>query len=107
MILRLWVTPSAQRDLDGIQDYLLAQSLHASMRVRSKIEEAFMKLRAHPNLGHWRDDLVRRPYLVYRVYSYLLIYKEDRGYLRIARVIHAARDVRAIMEDDESGLGSD
>lgn len=104
MILRLDITESAAHDLSSIQSYLLGQSVEASRRVREKFDEAFLKLRARPRIGHRRDDLVAPPHLVYRVYSYLVIYRAEEGTLTIARVIHAARDVRSVLEQDSASI---
>ena len=98
MRVALWLTESARKDLDEIQAYCLSLSPEASSRVRQKFAETFDRLRRQPNLGHRRTDLVGGPYLIYRVFSYLLIYKVEHGRLTVARVIHAARNVQALLE---------
>lgn len=89
------LTPDAQSDLDAIQDFLLAESVGASAVVGQALFAAFARLAEHPGIGHDRADLTDRPVKFWAVYSYLIVYDSAARPVRIIRVVHAARDVRA------------
>ena len=54
-----------------------------------------------PELGHFRPDLTDRPFRLYLVYNIFLIYDPKSSPLYIARVYHAAQDIKTRMEKDE------
>ena len=51
-----------------------------------------------PGLGHLREDLADEPLRFWPVYAFLIIYRPARP-LEVLRVLHAARDVRRLLED--------
>lgn len=92
------LTPSAKRDLNNIWDYLADDSIVAADRVLDALENAIAKLAKNPGLGHWREDLADQRHRFFSVYSYLIVYRHNAKPLQIVRVLHAARDVRRILE---------
>jgi toxin ParE1/3/4 len=92
------LTPLARRDLDEIWDYLAAEGSAGAERVIGAIEAAFAKLAAAPGMGHVREDLAERSYRFLLVYSYLIVYRAGTRPLQVVRVLHASRDVRALLE---------
>jgi antitoxin ParD1/3/4/toxin ParE1/3/4 len=52
-------------------------------------------------MGHRREDLVEGDSRLrfWPVYSYLVVYRTETDLLEIVRVLHSARDVRAILGD--------
>ena len=94
------LTRSAQRDLEKIYDYIAEDSLQAAGRMIERFHAAFHKLAETPGIGHLREDLSSEPFRFWAVGSYLVIYLEDSEPLEIVRVIHGARDVYAILEED-------
>jgi plasmid stabilization system protein ParE len=55
------------------------------------------KLSKTPGIGHLRRDLAAEPLHFWRVCRYLIIYRSEAKPVQIARVLHAAQDVEAIL----------
>lgn len=70
-------------------------------RILGDIHDAIQKLCELPNLGHSRPDLTDKPFKFYRIYQILLVYDPAARPLYIARVYHAAQDVKQRMERNE------
>ncbi len=66
-------------------------------RVEAVILTKMVTLAETPLLGHWRRDLTSANVRFSRVYSYLIVYRPDTFPLQIVAVLHAARDVSAIL----------
>lgn len=98
---RYLLAPEASADLEEIFDYIALDNSDAARRVLDVLQAAMKKLAATPGLGHLRLDLAPEPLRFWQVYSYLIVYRPDEKPLQVARVLHAARDVRAILETDE------
>lgn len=96
---RYTLTPAARADLQEIDDYLRGKSSAAARLVRSKLREAMRRLSQRPGLGHLRDDLAAEPVRFWRVYSYLIVYRDEIRPIQVLRVLHGARDVRQILTE--------
>lgn len=59
------------------------------------------KLAQMPEVGHLRQDLSEEPLRFWMIYSYLIIYRPETRPLQILRVLHASRDVRRLLEEDQ------
>jgi plasmid stabilization system protein ParE len=92
------LTPIAARDLVGIWDYLAETSPEAADRVLQALQKGMRKLSKEPDIGHLREDLADRRHRFFLVYSYLVVYRPDTKPLQVLRVLHAARDVQALLE---------
>lgn len=100
MSRRFVLSVPAARDLDEILCYVLDHAgPDRARRVADHLHESFRKLAETPSLGHKRDDLTSLPVLFWRVWSFLVIYKPQAKPLEIVRVLHAARNVRAILHE--------
>ena len=53
-----------------------------------------------PGMGHVREDLASTSLRFWPIYSYLIIYSPESKPLQIVRILHSARDVRRILEED-------
>ena len=95
---RFVLTPLAARDLDEIWDYLAGDSLEAADRVCDALEAAMYKLAKQPGIGHFRTDLADRRHRFFLVHSYLIVYRFESKPLQVIRVLHADRDVQALLE---------
>ena len=92
------LTPPALLDLMEIDAYLAeVAGEEVAERVRLEIKAQLHRLASHPGLGHRRPDLTSKPYLFFRVYSYLVVYRRGSQPLQIARIVHAARDSRRLL----------
>ncbi|HEX4961151.1 MAG TPA: type II toxin-antitoxin system RelE/ParE family toxin [Thermoanaerobaculia bacterium] len=96
---RFVLTPAAREDLVEIYDYISKDSPNAARRVLAELRSAMSKLARMPELGHFRRDLASEPFRFWSVYSYLVIYRSEARPIQVLRVLHGARDVRAILEE--------
>jgi toxin ParE1/3/4 len=98
---RFVLTPAAEQDLTEIWDYIAADNPDAANRVHDAFLKAFRRLAESPGLGHYREDLADKRHRFESVYSYLIVYWWETRPLQIIRVLHAARDVSAILDEGE------
>lgn len=91
------LSAEARRDLFDIWDYIAKDSIDAADRVAEDLRKAMSRLAESPGIGHRREDLATEALRFYRVHSYLILYRPDSEPLGIVRVLHSARDIRAIL----------
>ena len=92
------LTPSAQRDVELITDFIAEDNIDAALRVPDTLEEAFRHLAEMPAMGHTREDLTDRPLKFWSVYSYLVAYDPASSPLTVIAVLHGARDVEKLLK---------
>lgn len=92
------LTPSAQRDVELLTDFVAEDNLDAALRVHDALEEAFRHLAEMPAIGHTREDLTDRPLKFWRVFSYLVVYDPASSPLTVIAVLHSARDVEKLLK---------
>jgi toxin ParE1/3/4 len=97
---RYLLTDSAKADIREIVDYIRQRSPAAATRVRTELRDEMRRLADFPRIGHRRLDLAAEHLRFWSVYSYLIIYLADTRPLQIIRVLHGARDVKRILEDE-------
>ena len=98
---RFRVSPQARLDIEDICTYVAADDLDAALRLLSRFESALAKLERHPGLGHTRHDLADRRHRFWSVGSYLVVYLVLADRVEVARVIHAARNIRRVLDEEE------
>lgn len=96
---RYVLTPAARADLVEIFEHISKDSPSAAHRVLEELRTAMRRLARMPKIGHFRSDLASEPVRFWSVYSYLVIYRPEARPLQVVRVLHGARDVRAILEE--------
>ncbi len=102
MSRRYILSEPAAHDLDLIKSYLVEHAGVAVARhVLREIRSAVQFLAANPGVGHLREDLTDQPVKFWPVFSYLVIYDSSSRPLEILRVLHASRDLVAILEDSD------
>jgi plasmid stabilization system protein ParE len=94
---RFILTPSAERDVSEIWDYISVDNTEAADRVLAALESAMVKVATNPGVGHWREELADKRHRFLLVYSYLIVYRYEAKPLQIVRVLHAARNVQSIL----------
>ena len=94
---RFVLTPRATYDLEDIWDYISQDDILAADRIITAIEKSIRKLVRNPGIGHLREDLADERHRFYTVYSYLIVYRVHTRPLQIVRVLHASRDIQAIL----------
>ena len=91
----------AKEDLREIWGYLAEHStLDTADRVVTELHEAMEKLAERPGGGHLRTDLAGEALRFWRVYSYLVVYLPESKPLEVVRVLHGARDVKSLLEEE-------
>lgn len=97
---RYVLTAAARADLSEIAAFIREDSPEAARRVVQSLQTAMGRLAERPGMGHIREDLARASLRFWPVYSYLIIYRPESRPLQILRVLHAARDVQSLLEDE-------
>jgi len=94
------LSPMARADLVGIGSYVAQHgSERRAERLLKKFEDRFAMLGRQPLIGEPRDDL-RLGLRGFHVGNYVILYEVIRGRPRIARVLHAARDIEGMFRQD-------
>ena len=94
------LSPSAERDIEEIWEYIAQDSVTAANRVVAKIRDAIRKVAEMPMMGHHRPDLPDPNLRVWTVYSYLIVYKPEAKPLEVVRVVHGMRDIPNVFFPD-------
>jgi antitoxin ParD1/3/4/toxin ParE1/3/4 len=89
------LSPEAVADLQEIWVYIASDNPAAADKLEADIYEACELLAKNPRLGHKRRDLTDEAVLFWTVRGhYLVIYQHAAQPLKVARILHAARDAR-------------
>ena len=62
-----------------------------------EIISGFHTIAATPGIGHLRSDLSEEPLRFWALRKYRIIYRSEAIPVEIARVLHSARDVQALV----------
>lgn len=93
-------TRQAREDLLSIWAYIAADSPSAADRLLDTIDHRCSLLAENPKIGRARPDIA--PELRYfPAGNYLILYREVSEGVEIVRVVHGARNVRAIFHPEE------
>lgn len=99
---RYLLTPEAERDLDHIREYLARRGGPRVARyVLRELREAFRFLTSTPEAGHRREDLTDAPVKFWTVFSYLVVYDPAARPIVILNILHGARDVPSLLDEDD------
>jgi toxin ParE1/3/4 len=93
-------------DIDGHAAYIAEHNTRAAYRFLDKVEETFDVLRRHPRIGSRRFDHIvtgLRAWPVSSFEAYVILYFVARGAVQIVRVVHAARDLEALLKGPWGG----
>ncbi|MGO9648921.1 MAG: type II toxin-antitoxin system RelE/ParE family toxin [Terriglobales bacterium] len=93
-------TPQAVADLFDIWSFIAKDNPAAADRVEEAVFRACNFLADSPLAGRIRKDLTALPvrFWVVQPYSnYLIVYRPESNPLQIIRVLHAARDLPAVL----------
>jgi plasmid stabilization system protein ParE len=96
------LSEDADRDLEGIWDYIAEDNVDAADRWIGKLFDVFDAIGATPGIGHKREDLTARPVLFWPVGSYLVIYRATSRPVEIVAVTQGARDIPAFLHGRRS-----
>lgn len=98
---RFRVSPQARLDVRDICGWVASENFDAALRLLGRFDSAFRKLERMPGLGHTRRDLADRRHRFWPVGSYLIVYLVLDERVEVSRVIHAARNIRRILDEEE------
>ncbi len=97
-------SPSAEADLQAIDDYTFEQFGHRqAVETAAAFESALKALADNPRSGRVdeRLSLSGRAFRVRVVLSsFVIVYEPHRNGIRVARILHAARDLPSVLLDD-------
>ena len=100
---RFILAPEAVGDLAQIWRHLKKESSRETAdRVESVIRGKFSYLADFPHAGHLRSDLTNAPVRFLSVYSYLIVYRPETKPLQVVGILHASRNVEAILSKRET-----
>jgi toxin ParE1/3/4 len=107
MIRKLVKREQAKRDLIGLADAIAQDNLDAAERFLDAARAAFSFLARMPGAGASRKYLNPtlkdlRMWPIKGFEKYLVFYRTIPGGLEIIRVLHAARDIEAIFDVEQS-----
>jgi plasmid stabilization system protein ParE len=91
------LSEDADRDLDGIWDYIAEDSIDAADQWTGKLFDAFDAIGNTPGIGLKREDLTTYPVLFWPVGAYLVIYRATSRPVEIVAVTQGARDIPAFL----------
>ena len=103
---RVIIRPRADRDLDEHAAFIARDNLEAGRRFYDAAAQAFEHLAIMPEMGSLR--IFRNPALaglrLWRILGFerhLIFYRPVQDGIEVIRVLHAARDIDAILEQEE------
>lgn len=105
MIRKIHLRKAARRDLDGFADFFADRSLSTAMRFAEAADAALSLLAESPLMGHPRsgeDPFLRqvRSWPVPGFEAILMFYKPSVRGIDVVRIIHGARDLPSILEEE-------
>ncbi len=106
---RIRVRPQADRDIDrAADDYAHDANVDVALRFLAAIDEAFLRLCRHPKSGSDVQKVSTRLAglrfaLVPGFESYLVFHIPSPECIEIVRILHGARDLAPILEEDLDG----
>ena len=97
----------AQEDIDDITYYIAQDNLEAAVAFFEAVETTCAMLSTMPGIGSARD--FRNPrfaglrmFPVKKFENFLIFYQSTEEEILIVRVLHGARDIAALFEDEEN-----
>jgi toxin ParE1/3/4 len=104
-MLRINKHPQVIRDLIDLATYIAEDNLDASDKFLVAAEKTFQQLGKMPGMGKscnfYNPNLMGiRQQAIKGFKKYLIFYRTSDFDVEIIRVIHSARDIEAILEDD-------
>jgi toxin ParE1/3/4 len=99
-------TPSPDSTLAACYAYIGERNLDAAHRFRQAAEVTFEALARTPGIGTPNEIANRRSAglrcaRVRRFRNYLIFYRPIEGGIDVSRVLHAARNIKRVLEEEE------
>ena len=87
------LTPSAERDLHAIHEYVAAESASAAEQLEADIRGAIERLAEFPHTGRVRAGLLASDVRFWVVRTFLVLYRADETPIEILRIVSGYRDL--------------
>lgn len=97
--MRVVFAPAAREDLKGIGDYIARDNKAAAKRLVLDLQERAARLGTAPRAGRLRSELKDGLRSV-AFGSYVIFYQVEDTTIRVERIIHGARDLGAVFDDE-------
>jgi len=102
---RLIKRPAAKLDLIEQADYIAQDNLEAALRFLEAAEKTFAQLAKLPRMGNSRKVKSRvfpnvRQFPITDFEKHIVFYRPIKGGIEVLRVLHSARDLSRILDDD-------
>jgi len=95
--MRLFVTPSAEADLQGILDYIAAERPQTAKQVVDRIRDKCELIRRHPEIGQRRPEFAGN-YRSWPVDRWVIFYRVASDSVEVHRVIDGSRDIDSLLD---------
>ncbi|HWL95592.1 MAG TPA: type II toxin-antitoxin system RelE/ParE family toxin [Phycisphaerae bacterium] len=95
---RLQFARLAEHDLEEIADYIARDSRHAALSFVGRLRAACHRLADHPEMGTSRLRFKGGNLRSFSVGQYLIFYRKSADGIEVARVLHGARDLDALLD---------
>jgi toxin ParE1/3/4 len=89
---RIFRTPDAIADLDGIWDYIARDNPAAADRMIEELNERFALLLENPEIGELQPLFADGTYRRFTCRNYVIYYRPLKDGIVLVRVLHSARD---------------
>jgi toxin ParE1/3/4 len=105
---RVFLSPAADRDIDGHLVFIAKDNPEAAMRFMEVAADTCVKIAQTPGMGSLRKFGIPRLEGI-RMFplpgfdKYLVFYRATSRKIEIVRVLHAARDIAGIINADSPG----
>jgi len=90
------ILPAAHFDLFEIWDHIATDSTAQADKMSEKFDRAFFRIAENPQMGRVRDEL-KAGIRSFPVGRYVIFYTVGVDSIQIARVLHSARDIKALL----------
>ncbi|MFE0757372.1 type II toxin-antitoxin system RelE/ParE family toxin [Inquilinus sp. NPDC058860] len=99
--MKATLSRQALRDLTEAARWIAQDNPSAARAFRKSVDDAAARIGRQTNIGVPRPHLAAAPYrfLVLSGFPYILVYNAARRPPRIARILHGARDLPALLDD--------
>jgi len=88
--------PLARQDLLDIEEFIAEDNPIAAVEFTDMLQQKCDSLAANPYIGVTRSDLVTS-LRMFPIRDYLIFYLPTGGGVDIARIVHASRDINALI----------
>ncbi|GGF76857.1 plasmid stabilization protein [Terasakiella brassicae] len=94
--MKVVFSPLSESDLEDIGDFIAADNPHRAVSFIREMRERCQKIAATPDAAPLREDIMPNVRMVVHG-NYLIFYCIVEQDVRIERILHSARNIRALL----------